>query len=337
VTNDIDPAVPDQPDGARRSRWGSFWRIAFEFALLFGIAFGVKQVLPAAGAYPNPLWLPVIVLSLQRGLAAGLTAAVIAAVLQYSGGLPPALMTEDMYSYVGRVAAEPVGWTCVALLIGHIRGRQIAQTRALEIELAERIKHSAAVADLCTDLRNRAEALERHIAADAASSNVDVAEAVIALRQAIWEDLPERLKRFVVLMTGAAEFAVYVRDNDALKLVFQPGDEHRPTAELIVASGDPLFVAIVTERRLLLAARAGDATVLGRHGSTAAPLIDAQAGQRVVGMLTLGGYASDDSTGDMERRVAFTCSELSRLLSRINLLDRWHAAESNAHREVTVP
>src|SRR5712672_2529783 len=144
------------------------FRIAVEFALLFGIAIAAKQILVtvAAGSYPNPLWLPVIVLSLQHGVAA-----VLAAGLQYWGGLPPALMTEDMYSYIGRIAAEPVGWTCVALLIGHIRSRQIAQNLELEAELAERSQHSAAVADLCIDLRSRAEMLERHIAANAQSSN----------------------------------------------------------------------------------------------------------------------------------------------------------------------
>src|SRR5262245_15290810 len=108
--------------------------MAFEFALLFGIAIVAKQVLAAAaqGSYPNPLWLPVIVLSLQHGLAAGLAAAIIAVGVQYVNGLPPALMTEDMYGYIGRLAAEPIGWTCVALLIGYIRSRQIAQTRELE-------------------------------------------------------------------------------------------------------------------------------------------------------------------------------------------------------------
>jgi hypothetical protein len=322
VSGDLDSAVSASPgpDDGPRPRWGSFWRLSFEFALLFGIALGAKQILAASGPYPNPLWLPVIVLSLQRGLAAGLTAAVIAAVLQHAGGLPPALMIEDMYSYIGRIAAEPIGWACVALLIGHIRSRQIAQTRALESELAERIKHGAAV------LRSRAEMLERHIAADAGSSNVDVAEAVIALRQATWDDLPERLKRFVTLMTGAAEFAIYVRDNDTLKLVFQCADEHRPASELVVTSEDPLFAAIVVERRLLSARASADANTLGHRGGLAAPLIDAQAGQCVVGMLRLGGDASDDSTSDRERRVAFTCSELSRLLSRIDLLDRWQAA-----------
>src|SRR5260370_366069 len=108
-------------------------------------------------------------------------ASVIAAGVQYWGGLPRALMTEDMYGYIGRVVAEPVGWTCVALLIGHIRSQQIAQTRELEAELADRNEHSAAVADLCIDLRGRPEILERPIPPNTHSSNLDLPAAIIPL------------------------------------------------------------------------------------------------------------------------------------------------------------
>ena len=239
-----------EPPPERRSRWSSTLRIAFEFALLFAIAVLAKLILAAAatGAYPNPLWLPVIVLSLQHGLAAGLGAAIVAACLQYWGGLPPALMSEDMYGYIGRIAAEPVGWTCVALLIGHIRSRQIANTTELETELAERSRHGAAVADLCVDLRARIEMLERHIAAETHASNIDVAEALIGLNHATWDDFTERLTRFVVLMTGAADFSVYLLRDNALKAAFRANDEHLQAADGTVPSDDPAFSAIVNER-----------------------------------------------------------------------------------------
>src|SRR5262249_54512511 len=120
-----------EPDAPQASRWASACRIVVEFALLFAIAVVAKQILAASttGSYPNPLWLPVIVLSLQHGLAAGLAAAVIAAGLQYWDGLPPALMAEDMYAYIGRIAAEPVGAACAALLICSTRSRPITPTR----------------------------------------------------------------------------------------------------------------------------------------------------------------------------------------------------------------
>jgi hypothetical protein len=321
---------------ARRSRWSSLLRIAFEFALLFGIAMLAKQALVALsnGGYPNPLWLPVIVLSLQHGLGAGLAAAIVATGLQYLGGLPPALMTEDMYGYVGRIAAEPVGWTCVALLIGHIRSQQISQQLELETELDELSRQSADVAELCVDLRGRAEMLERQIAANAQSSNIDVAEATIALQHAAWEDFAERLTRFVILMTGAAEFAVYLRRDDALELAFQPTDEHRPAADTVVPSDDPLFPAIVHEQLTLSSARSAEAALLGDRGIMAGPLVDRHASDRVIGMFAIGGASLDDTPEDIECRFLLTCSEIAGLVARIGLVDSWQsaaAAPSNGH------
>jgi GAF domain len=275
----------------------------------------------------------VIVLSLQHGLAAGLAAAVVATGLQYWGGLPPALMTEDMYGHIGRVAAEPVGWTCVALLIGHIRSRQIANHAELEAELAERSRHCAAVADLCVDLRARTEMLERQIAADARSSDIDVAEALTELHHATWDHFAERLTRFVVVMTGTAEFSVYLLRDDALAAAFQPNDEHRHAAD--VPSDDPLFAAIVSERRSLSAARPADGALIGNRGILAGPLVDSHAPERVLGMLAIGGASLDDHPEDTERRFALACAEISRLIGRIILIDNWHAAaapgQANGH------
>jgi hypothetical protein len=266
------------------------------------------------------------VLSLQHGVAAGLAAAVVAAGVQFWAGLPPALLTEDMYGYIGRIAAEPIGWTCVALLIGHIRSQQIAQTRELEAELDERTRHSQAVADLCEELRERTELLERQIAASEQASNVDVAEAVSGLNHAGFDDFAKHLTRFVLVMTGAAEFTVYVLKGDALEAVFQPGDEHRSADELTLTSDDPLFAAIVTERRLVSAARPADVALLGQRGiAMAGSLTDARGSGRAIGMLAIGG-ALDDYPDDIERRFRLAVAELSGSLARIDLVNRWHAA-----------
>jgi hypothetical protein len=311
-------------------------RVVFEFALLFGIAIVAKQVLAAAatGSYPNPLWLPVIVLSLQHGLALGLAAAIIAVGVQYWSGLPPALLTEDMYGYIGRIAAEPVGWTCVALLIGYIRSRQIAQTRDLEDELIEQTEHGRAVADLCAELRDRTEMLERQIAASAHASNIDVAEAVSDIHHATFDDFAERLTRFIVLMTGASEFAVYVVQDGALKVAFQPSDEHRLADETVVPADHPLFAAIVDERRLVSTALPDDAVLLGQRGALAGPLTDNHAPEHVIGMLAIGGSALEDHPDEIERRFQLTASELSRLAGRIKLVERWQAAANAASDEL---
>ena len=218
MSSEIVPPIGADSDPPRRSPWSARLRLVTEFALLFAVALLLKHVLlaVASGPYPNPFWLPVLVLSLQHGMAAGLAAAVLAAALQLLEGPPPALLTEDLYSYVGRIAAEPIGWTCVALLIGHTRSRQLDHLKELEAELAEQSQQAAVVADLCEDLRARTETLERHIAANAHASNVDVAEAITELHDATWDNFAERLARFVSLMTGAAEFSILMLRDGAL-------------------------------------------------------------------------------------------------------------------------
>jgi hypothetical protein len=117
-----------------------------------------------------------------------------------------------------------------------------------------------------------------------------------------------------------------VLQDNVLKLAFGPSDEHRPVADVVVPSDDPLFAAIVTERRLLSAASPDDAALLGQRGVLAAPLTDSHAPERVIGMLAIGDASLDDHPDDIERRLALTCWELSRLAGRIALIDRWHAA-----------
>ena len=323
-----DPVVPYQ---SSRPSW---LRLSVEFALLFAIAIVLREFVITGTNYTNPLWLPVVVLSLEHGLAAGVAATIIAAGVQYSAGLPPPSLTEDMYAYIGRVATEPVSWACVALLIGHFRSRQIANFEELQAELAERTEQSAVVADLCVDLRSRTELLERQIAANADASNVDVAEAIRDLNDANWDNFAQRLTRFVVLMTGASEFSVFLLRGETLKAAFQPSDQHTAAGDVTIASGYALFAAIVNERRTLSAAQASDRALLGDRGTLAAPLLDGNAPRRVIGMVMLGG-TPDDQAEDLERRVALTTTEISRLLGRIILIENWHAAatpgQSNGH------
>ncbi len=336
-----DPVL-DADDGAEvQPVRPSKLRLVIEFAVLFAVALLLKQFLVSGSGiptpYPNPLWLPVIVLSLEHGLAAGLASALIATALQFSGGLPATQLPEDMYSYIGRIAAEPVAWTCVSLLIGHIRSQQIAEITRLQADLAERNSQCVQVADLCADLRDRTEVLERHIAANALTSNVDVAEAMRELNDSTWENFAERLTRFVVLMTGTSEFSVYLLRDNVLKVVFQPNDERTATGDVTVTPDDPLFTAVMIERRTLMADLPADRDLLRDRGFLAGPLMDAHARNRAIGMLAIAGSASDDAPPDIERRFAFTLAEISRVLGRIILIEHWHAAaapgEANGHRD----
>lgn len=309
----------------QRSAWRSFLRVALEFVLLFGAAIALDRVIlvDANGPYPNPLWLPVVLLSLEHGLSAAVAAALAGCALYAWFDLPPTLVTEDVYAYLGRVAAEPVGWTCAALLIGHLRSRQIDQVTELQAELAETSKHSAAVAELCANLKSRTEMLERHIAANANTSAIDIAESITGLHDASFDNFAERLTRFIVLIIGTSEFSIYMLRGRTLRLAFQPPDETRHASDLIVEPNDALFAAIVDQRRILAVTRPEDRKLLGNRGVLMGPLLENSASNRVIGMLGIGGADLIDFPDDIERRFRLTCAEISRLLSRVILIDSW--------------
>jgi hypothetical protein len=328
---DVPAAVPD-----RRGRTFARSRLVLEFGLLFIGTMAAKELLAITGAvsFPNLLWLPVAVLTLQNGLGSALAAAIIASGLQYVGGLPPELLGEDIYSYIGRIAAEPIAWTGFALIFGHIRSRQIAHAAELQAQLAERTEQCAAVAGLCDDLRRRLEALERQIAAAGQLTDADAAQAIIELHQAGWDDFTERLRRFLVLMTGCPEFTIHLLRADALIPAFQPADDHRSFGDGPILCGDALFEAVVKQGRTLSARRAADSTVLAGRAVMAGPLRGGRSPAGVIGMLSIGGASPDDCSDDLDRRFSLVLSELSRLTAHLMLIERWQAATagiSNGH------
>jgi hypothetical protein len=312
----------------RVARWSALLRLGVEFAVVFAAALLAKQVLATTvtASYPNILWFPVVLLALAHGVAAGLAAAVIATALQYLGGLPPASMVDDMYAYIARISAEPVGWTCAALLIGHVRSRQIASSTQLQEQLGESTQRCAALAELCDQLRQRTDFLERQMAAHAYSSNADLAEAMSGLHHAGWDDFVQRLTHFVVLMTACTEFKLFFLRDGSLEIALAPGDAYRGSDDMSVVVTDPLFAAVIDERRVVSERNGAGRAVLAGRAIMAGPLVDGESPGRVVGMLTIGGPSLADCPEDIDRRFVLTCTELSRLAGRIHLMQRWHMA-----------
>jgi hypothetical protein len=305
---------------------GSFWgavRGCVEFVLLFAGAFAVKHVLlaEAGGEFPSPYWFPVLMLSLQYGMSVGLLAAAAGVGLEFWNGFPQAFVTEDVYAYVGRIGAQPAAWTCAALLLGHTRTREIERTRELEEKLAEEARHSAAVGKLCADLRARASMLERRLAAAEDASVADVAEAITKLYEAHWESISERVARLIVVLLGTAEFSVYLLRGERLTCLLPVDPHSRQPLRLTVEAESPLFSAVVRERKTLSAARVQDRALLTDRNLLIGPLTDQGPSGHVIGMLVIGGADLSDFPDDVERRLALTCAQLSRLFSRVILLD----------------
>ena len=94
-----------------------------------------------------------------------------------------------------------------------------------------------------------------------------------------------------------------------------------PLHSYIATGSHEAFAAIVRERRTLSAARVQDRSLLGERNLLIGPLTDQGPSGRVIGMLLIGGADLSDFADDVERRFALTCAQLSRLFSRVILLD----------------
>lgn len=328
----LNPVPVDPPVAAPPHRRPQL-RVVGEFVVLFAGAFLIKQTIlgGGTGGFPSPYWFPVVVLSLQYGLTASIIAAVIAAALNFAHGLPPSLLTEDVYDYIGRIAAEPVAWSCVALLIGHTRSREIERLVESETQLGAETARGTAVAELCEQLRRRVQTLERHIAANANASVIDIAEAITGLYEPRWDTIGSRVTRFVTTVMGTADFAVYLRRDNGLRLVFPKEQQGRNALSVTVEPDTPLFSAVVRDGKTLAASRLDDLRLLGEHEVLIGPLIDSGNTDHVIGMVVIGGADLADFPTDVERRFALTCAQLSRLFARAILIDDWRADVPTLH------
>jgi hypothetical protein len=86
---------------------------------------------------PNPLWIPVLLLSSQYGTKAGVAAAVASMVVHWLAGAPPQAGGEDIYEYLYRIWREPMLWPVAAVVLGGFRDRQAQKTEALRSRLVE--------------------------------------------------------------------------------------------------------------------------------------------------------------------------------------------------------
>jgi hypothetical protein len=302
----------------------------FGAAILLKLAFSAWVSVP----YPSPLWIPVVLLALQHGLAGGLIAALIAAALQFLPGLPAQSLAEDVYVYAGRIAFEPVAWTVAALFIGHLRNREISTLATLKERLLERTRNAEALSELCTHLRQRIETVERHIAANDDTSITDVAEAIINVERAGWEDFAPSLRQLILVLTGAAEFSVYLLGENGLEPASVPDAAPPGSTHTAINPATALFTSVVKERRIISASTPAGAALLGDVGIFAGPVFETHAGNKVVGMLALAGASLEGLPDDIERRFALACSELSRLVDRIKVNHTWRNA-ANGHLRVS--
>lgn len=220
-----DPAVPApglRPAGGLAGLWTRVGPThALEGILIFAVLLIVEWVTPGratlAQVSPHPFWIPVILMSVQKGSASGLAAAGLATALAWVAGWPAQAPQEDFYTYSLRVWREPILWIIAALVVGAQRNRQIRDRQALEDRLRLTEEQRNTLGSYCDDLHAELAAFERR-RATARDCPVEAAlEVLHGVRVAAEPDWTPRLREAMACWLGPAEWSLHALQEGMLR------------------------------------------------------------------------------------------------------------------------
>ena len=278
-----------------QSRQGGVWLPVLpplgalvELAALVAVIQFADWVLPgidAATLEPSPYWIPVLLLSLQYGTVAGLLAAVAATLAHILNGFPDQGIGENLFTYLLRIWALPILWIGVSLLVGQFRLRQIEVKQELQHKLTERTKERDSLASYSAGLQSRCTRLERDIATRTSSPTGVMLEALAHLDNPA-ADLASVLSAIARQAFPEGALSVFTATANGLDVIADSGWDKGTGWAGHIAAGQPLYRAIMAERRALSVLNRGDDLVLQAQGLAAQPVFGPDSG-RVIGMVKL--------------------------------------------------
>lgn len=178
-----------------------------DIALLFGLLVLLELALPGntrlSSINPHPLWIPVLLVSVQHGSKAGLVSAIVATVLVVLWLHPERHSTVDFYTYTTQLFTQPVLWIAAAFFLGRIRDRHLIEKRLLELQAESLKQDRQLVGEHSLDLTRRMKVLERHITTMDATSVNEALHLLAQLRAASAEQIIPRLQAAATSLLGA--------------------------------------------------------------------------------------------------------------------------------------
>lgn len=259
-----------------------------ELAGVIGLILLVDWALPdidLADIQPNPLWLPVLLLSLQYGTVSGLMAALVAIVVTVVSGFPEEGVGENHFSYVLRIWSQPILWIGAAVLLGQLRLRQITERQELMRHAEELAVERDNLARYSAGMRQRCEMLERERAGAVDAPAVALLQSVAALPTAAG-DVGEAFRRCMTLAFPGAEASVFAVTATGARKVGDSGwrADQRWRDEL--ARDHPLYRAVIDDGASPNVLVPGDEARLAGEGLAAVP-IRSTLNRRVIGMVKI--------------------------------------------------
>jgi hypothetical protein len=280
---------PGQGTAAGRSVAGIRLSALLEIALFIGVALIVDRMFfdgtRFRSASQHPFWIPVLLVSVQYGINAGLVAAAAASVALLAGNVPPQSISQDRFAFVFEVCRLPLMWFISAVVLGELRMRQIRERSALRRELVDTNEREQTVTAAYKRLGVTKDALETRLAGQLRST-VGMYESVRAMEKLNPSEVLMGMGDLIRSVMNPEKFSAYLLKNGRLEMAAREGWSEQDEPQRDYGPESDLFMEIVARQRVLSVANPVDATVLAGDGVAAAPIVVADTGH-VIGMLKI--------------------------------------------------
>jgi hypothetical protein len=198
-----------------------------ELIVLVALIFFIEMAIPGSASLaqisPHPLWIPVLLLSVQYGTASGVAAAATATALSWAMGWPTQTSGEDFYAYSLRIWKEPMLWFAAAIILGALRRQQIVERDGLADRLKQSLTQTETIAERFDRLQLHCADVELRIACARDGSIGTALSALAELRNGKSDDIASRLAHAVDLMLGSARYSVLAWREGSLVMLDELG------------------------------------------------------------------------------------------------------------------
>ncbi|MBF0145428.1 MAG: GAF domain-containing protein [Magnetococcales bacterium] len=278
--------------GIRASAWG-------ELLLFFGGLMAFDLTLGGSDRFadlcPHPFWIAVILMSVQYGTSHGLLAVFFSSVFLLSAGIPEARYGQDAFEQLYELSIRPLSWAIAAVLLGLLQDRHRSERSTLWKAMTAAEKRGHVITRAYEQVNKAKERLEIQVAGQLKT----VVSSFKAAKELEHEDPAMVLsgtRDMIRAVISPEKFSIHTLEEQRLVAMVKSGWKDEEPFKESFSARDPLYQAVVGEKRFLSVSHPEEREILDGQGVMAGPLIHRENGN-------IGGMIKIEDLGFMEFNV----------------------------------
>lgn len=234
---------------------------------------------------PHPFGFLVLLFAVQYGVNEALLATFAATVALIVGNVPEQSLSQDLYAWLFHLAANPILWLVMSLLVGELTSRMRRRIAGLSGDLDGALKREQVLTDAYSRLSEANAGLEARVAAQLRTV-VSLYRAAKAIEKLGPGEVLIGIADLVREVMSPQKFSLFLLNGNVLEAVVNEGWEPDDRYARVFDAQSLIFQSVIGRQQFLVAARPQEQRILGGEGLIAGPLVSADTGE-IVGMLKI--------------------------------------------------